>query len=176
MQLLTIPEAAAELGLTEKALRRRIEQGTLGSMRQGSRRMIPRTEVDRLRAELDFPSDPADVGKGQEAAGNPGNPTTELVVQLGKAVETVRVETERRVMAEYERDAAVERERSERQAREAAELEIVELRARVTQLEAPPAEDSPEVGEVGEAATVDGAEPERRAWWERMLGGRPPAS
>jgi excisionase family DNA binding protein len=179
VQLLTIPEAAAALGITEKAIRRRIEQGSLASIRRGNRRMIPQVEVDRVRDELDFPSDSDSVGKGQDSAGNTGNTTTALVEQLGRAIETVRDETEKRVNAERDRDAAIERELSERQAREAAEGEIVELRSRIVELEAiaeeplPASVETAEQSEAGEdrpAAVESSTEPQRRAWWQRMLG------
>ncbi len=165
MQLFTVPEAAAALGITEKAIRRRVEQGSLASIRRGNRRMIPRTEVDRVRDELDFPSAVSGVGKGHEASGNTGNTTMALVEQLGSAIETVRDETEKRVNAERDRDAAVERELSERQAREAAEGEVVELRARITQLEA--VADEP----VADESPVSTAP--RPVWWQRMIGGSP---
>jgi hypothetical protein len=181
VQLLTIPEAAAALGITEKAIRRRIEQGSLASIRRGNRRMIPQVEVDRVRDELDFPSDSDSVGKGQDSAGNAGNTTTALVEQLGRAIETVRDETEKRVNAERDRDAAIERELSERQAREAAEGEIVELRSRIVELEAiaeeplPASVETVEQSEAGEdrpAAVESSTEPQRRAWWQRMLRGQ----
>ena len=173
VQLVTIAEASEQSGLSEKAIRRRIEQGTLASIRRGSRRMIPQAEVDRLRDELDFPRNPGSVGNGEAGGGEAGNPTNALIVQLGKAVETVQAEVERRVNAERDRDAAVERERSERQAREAAEAEIVALRARVTQLQAGGGESGAEAGPVSDDAS--GLEPAaaapRREWWRRMLGG-----
>lgn len=174
VQLVTIAEASEQLGLSEKAIRRRIEQGTLASIRRGSRRMIPQAEVDRLRDELDFPSDPASVGNGERGGGETGNPTNALIAQLGKAVETVQAEVERRVNAERDRDAAVERERSERQAREAAEAEVVELRARVTQLQAVAEQGGAEADPVpadGEAEGEPAAVEPRREWWRRMLGG-----
>lgn len=174
VQLVTIAEASEQLGLSEKAIRRRIEQGTLASIRRGSRRMIPQAEVDRLRDELDFPSDPTSVGNGERGGGETGNPTNALIAQLGKAVETVQAEVERRVNAERDRDAAVERERSERQAREAAEAEVVELRARVTQLQAVAEQGGAEADLVpadGEAEGEPAAVAPRREWWRRMLGG-----
>ena len=168
MQLFTIAEASTQLGLSEKAIRRRIEQGSLASIRRGTRRMIPATEVDRLRDEVDFPDGEQVVGNGEYRRGGEGNPTTALIAQLGKAVETVRDETERRVNAERDRDAAMERERSEREAREAAEVEVVELRARVMQLQAIAESGGDEV--VDDAGLEpDASEPECRAWWQRML-------
>lgn len=112
--------------------------------------------------------------------------SVELVRQLGKAIEVVRDETEKRVNAEHERDAAVERERSERQAREAVEAELVEVRATVVQLQAQlegggeAADESPAmvdaIAEQDTSAPMPAApvaaEP-RTAWWRRMLGGSP---
>jgi excisionase family DNA binding protein len=171
VQLFTIAEASAQLGLSEKAIRRRIEQGSLASIRRGNRRMIPATEVDRLRDEVDFPDGEQVKGNGEYQRGGEGNPTTALIAQLGKAVETVRDETERRVNAERDRDAAIERERSEREAREAAEAEVVELRAHVMQLQATAEGGGDEVVDDAAGLDPDVVEPERRVWWQRMLGG-----
>lgn len=169
VELLTIAEASARIGLSEKAIRRRIEQGSLASIRRGNRRLIPVAEVERLQVELDFPMSAAGQGNGERSGGEAGNPTTALVEQLGRAVEVVQAETERRVNAERDRDAAIERERSERQAREAAEAEVVELRAVVLQLQAGG----------GESDDVPVDEPEgvpesARPWWKRIWEpGRP---
>lgn len=164
MQLLTIAEVSERLGLSEKAVRRRIEQGSLASIRRNNRRLVPLAEVERVRDELDFPTGEQAVGNGDVGGGGEGNATTALVVQLGKAVEVVQAETERRVNAERDRDAAIERERSERQAREAIEAELVELRAVVLQLQATP-ESDPEVGD-------DAVEPApRREWWRLWQAG-----
>ena len=177
VELLTIAEASARIGLSEKAIRRRIEQGSLASIRRGSRRLIPVAEVERLQVELDFPMAGAGSGNGERSGGEAGNPTTALVEQLGRAVEVVQVETERRVNAERDRDSAVERERSERQAREAAEAEVVELRARIMEMESvsddpvPATIEAVEQSEPGEGLPASADEAPRRAWWQRMLGG-----
>ena len=96
-----------------------------------------------------------------------------VAIVLADALARVEDATERRVNAERDRDAAVERERSERQAREAAEAEVVELRARVTHLEAIGDQGGAEAGPASDDAS--GLEPAaaapRREWWRRMLGG-----
>lgn len=166
MQLFTISEAAATLGITEKAIRRRIEQGSIASIRRGNRRLVPQVEVDRVRDEIDFPTDLGDEGKGQTSAGNAGNPTTVLVEQLGRAVEIVRDETERRVNAERDRDAAIERELSERQSREVAEGEIFALRARIVELETVTNEAEP----ITDASST---ESQGRAWRRLFASGTP---
>lgn len=45
-QYLTIQEAARASGLSEKAIRRRVERGTIESVVQGTRRVIPRSALD----------------------------------------------------------------------------------------------------------------------------------
>lgn len=50
-ELVSIDEAAERLNLSQKSLRRRIERGTLESVRRDGRRLIPLGEVERLAAE-----------------------------------------------------------------------------------------------------------------------------
>lgn len=51
VELVSIDEAAERLNLSQKSLRRRIERGTLESVRRDGRRLIPLGEVERLEAE-----------------------------------------------------------------------------------------------------------------------------
>ncbi len=65
-RLLTITEAAGETGLSQKALARRIERGTLRAVHdEQGRRVVPRTELDRAGL----------LGDGEE-----GSPGGELVL------------------------------------------------------------------------------------------------
>ena len=47
-RLLTVAEVAAETGLSKKAIRRRIERGTLVSVLRDGSRMVPRGALDSL--------------------------------------------------------------------------------------------------------------------------------
>jgi excisionase family DNA binding protein len=186
--LLTVAQAAQLLGITPEAVRRRIERGTLPSVRRGSRRMLSRVDVEYAAAQADGSTIPPTVsprvatnpgvgGSSTSGGGNRGieeSASTELVRLVSDALQRVEDATERRVIAETERDAAVERERSEREARQAAEAEIVALRAHLTQLQAPV-----ESGDVDPStaprseADGDEAEPVRNlVWWQRIWSAR----
>lgn len=61
--LLTVAQVAAETGLSKKAIRRRIERGTLVSVLRDGSRMVPRGALD----SLDLPEeDSTPEGKGGE--------------------------------------------------------------------------------------------------------------
>lgn len=47
-ELLTIPETAERLGITVKAVEKRIERGTIQSLRRDGRRVVPDAEVRRV--------------------------------------------------------------------------------------------------------------------------------
>ena len=169
VRLFSVAEAAKVVGMAEKALRRRIETGSVASVKQGSRRMIPEHEVDRLIAVEAI----ATSGHGQIPGGNSGTTSMDVIVRLSEAVqaastaassfgEMLETATEKRVNAERDRDAAVERARGESEARQAAEAEIVELRARVMQLEAP---SSVSISAPGADEVPSGS------WWQRMISG-----
>ncbi len=66
-RLLTVADAAAATGLSQKALRRRVDRGTLRAVHdEQGRRMLPRAEL--IRAEL------------LSQDGQPGRPGGELIV------------------------------------------------------------------------------------------------
>jgi excisionase family DNA binding protein len=51
-ELLSVAEAAQELGLTPPAIRRAIQRGLIAPVRlDGRTNLIPRTQVDKYRAE-----------------------------------------------------------------------------------------------------------------------------
>lgn len=174
VELLTVAQVAKLLGISEEAVRRRIERGTLPSLKRGRSRLIPRNAVDYALADptLGPQTDDAWVSvavgsDGGSERGTSETSSTELVRLVSDALETVKVEVEKRVNAERDRDAAVERERAEREAREAVELQLHELRAQL----AGPGVDaaSAQVDDAQGGGPVD--QSARRAWWVRMLGG-----
>lgn len=57
-QLVPIDEASQRLNLSPKSLRRRIERGTLESVRRDGRRLIPLGEIKRLESEAKSQSGP----------------------------------------------------------------------------------------------------------------------
>lgn len=65
-ELLTIPETAERLGITVKAVEKRIERGTIQSLRRDGRRVVPGAEVRRV----------VDQGKTQSAQAFPREGTT----------------------------------------------------------------------------------------------------
>ncbi len=90
-RLLTLAEAAAETGLSQKAIARRIERGSLRAVHDDrGRRVVPRTELQRA---------------GLLRAGNPGgeegNPDGELVIWRDLYE---RERQEREQLAERERE------------------------------------------------------------------------
>lgn len=197
-ELLTVAQAARRLGISEAAVRRRIERGTLASQRRGSKRLIPVSAVEYEAAQGDDATPTVEsLHRGSDTGGNRGmddSASTELVKLVAEALEKVEDATERRVLAEVDRDAAIERERTERAAREAAEAELVALRARVTELEAIAETISVGEGDADQPTTIDASEPDdvdelrqrlveleaaqetqpsARSWWQRMLGGNP---
>jgi hypothetical protein len=157
MKLYTVTEAAAETGLSTKAIRRRIEKETILSMVRNGRRLIPQSELDRIRAELGlegqsraaFPPDEDDEGMGGEWGSSGGMALEPIVRELAETrehVERLAREAEREKLT---REQAETREASEREAKEAAQAEALELRARTVELES-----------ALEAARVSQSEPE----------------
>lgn len=47
---LTIPEAAKELRISERSVARRVADGAIASVKIGSRRLIPASEIGRILA------------------------------------------------------------------------------------------------------------------------------
>ena len=143
MKLYTVDEAAAETGLSTKAIRRRIEKETILSMVRNGRRLIPQSELDRIRTELGlegqarsaFPSDETDEGTGGEWGSGGGTSLEPIVRELAETrehVERLAREAEREKIT---REQAELRESSERDAKEAAQAENLELKARTLELE-----------------------------------------
>lgn len=143
--LLTIPETAKALGLTAKAVEKRIERGTIQSLRREGRRVIPSGEITRLQtlAEQALPPIEQRVSPGGDA-----NPLTDLSAFLQR-LETLAAENGRfRALQEVAE--------SERQQ---LHVELFKTRAHVAELEAKLAE--------APTATAITAGPRRRTWWGR---------
>jgi excisionase family DNA binding protein len=144
MKLYTVPEVAAETGLSEKAIRRRIEKGSMISTNRGNRRLIPESELDRLRVELGaggsearaFPSSGGTSGQGNGGGESGGLALEPIVRELSETREHVERLAREAEREKVQREQAEERARSEQSAREAAQAEALELRARVQTLEA----------------------------------------
>lgn len=114
---LTVPEAAEQLGITEKAVRRRIERGTLPSvLGHDGKRRIPVQAVDTQHA-----SDPA----GDPLLGELVERLEHQASELGR----LRALTDGSERRERELVDELHRERADRQAAEARETEARERAA-----------------------------------------------
>lgn len=143
--LLTIPETAKALGLTAKAVEKRIERGTIQSLRREGRRVIPAGEITRLQtlAEQALPPIEQRVSPRGDA-----NPLTDLSAFLER-LETLAAENGRfRALQEVAE--------SERQQLHA---ELFKTRAHVAELEAKLTASS--------FKTLHSAAPRPR-WWQRQ--------
>lgn len=150
----TVTEAAQQLGITEKAVRRRIERGTLQSViGHDGRRRIPVTELDGDPGASPGPR-PADpgatppgnpVGQTPRRPGAPGNagqggvPPAELAPIFARMEELAAENGRLRALTEVADSTT-----------SAIELELHEARARIRELE---------------------AQQPRRRWWQRREPG-----
>ena len=158
---MTPAEAAQACGVSERVIRGRIERGTLRTVKRGGRVHI--ATVDLLAAgllpgETSRRTEPGSPSRGQET----GAP--DLVALLGETIRALQEAEAERGRLRGLLESAETKERAEQAARDAAQAEVLELRARVKQLEA----------QVDAPAPADGAslaEVAPRSWWQRMLGG-----
>lgn len=142
-ELLTIQEAAVELGLSRKAIARRIERGAIQSLKHGGRRLIPGAEVERVRkleSKREKPQSQADSPLvGAEPRGGSGVP--EFVEALERAhlenrelaVKVARLQllTEQAESTEQQLKEEIFRLRAElAQAESALEVDVVDARPR----------------------------------------------
>lgn len=155
----TIAQAAAQLGLTEGAVRSRIKRGTLASERVGGRVYV--------------------ILSSDEPPPNTGEPIDEPSVDLRQD----------RLIESYEaRIESLERQlEAEREAHGESRRIIAGLVQRIPELEAPPqsAQEAESVAEQSsrgkgmEEPAEDSTQPqsetaeptERRSWWRRIFGG-----
>lgn len=125
---MTIREAAEATGLTQKAIKRRVERGSLRSVLRDGRRLIPASEIERAGLAGDVVHAPQ--GPGSNGATPPG--LAELVAiierqatELAEAKLLTRQAESLSVVAEQERQRANE-----------LEAQLHELRAKLAQAEA----------------------------------------
>lgn len=151
-ELLTIAETAERLGLTVKAVEKRIERGTIQSLRNDGRRVIPLGEVVRLEAQAKHDAQRVFPLESRPLAGeSPVSP-----MDFSEYLE--RLET---LAAENGRFRALQ-EISE-STRQQLEEELHQARAQVRELEAK-LTDAEVVERAGEL--VAAAAPRAR-WWHR---------
>lgn len=130
---LTIREASAATGLSDKALHRRIARGTLRSVLRDGRRLIPATELLRSgllpsTSPMGYPSD--DGARYLPAGGTLGVSAVELLDRLqAQAVEI----GELRALTRESDTARLQAEQATARA-DALEVELFELRAKVAEI------------------------------------------
>ena len=156
---MTTAEAAQACGVSERTIRGRIERGKLRTVKRGGRVHI--ATVDLLEAGL------LPVGEDRATPGTPsrGRETgqTDVVALLAETMRALREADEERGRLRGLLESAEAKERLERASVEAAQAEVMQLRAKVQELEARQVADTPD------ASTR--AENERPSFWMRMLGG-----
>ncbi len=144
---LTLRQAAARLGVSESAIRKRVERGTLRSDKgsDGRRYVYLDTGADTV----------ADEGADTSATGERGALIAELRAHNGTLRE--QLEAERQAHAEARRllAATLERIPPQLEARESPQT----------------ARDAPE-GASPHSATAGSQEGAQRPWWRRIFGGR----
>lgn len=139
MRTLTVSEAATLTRTTPKAIRRRMERGTLRSvLGPDQRRRIPLSELERAGLLAPNGASP----QGHEGQGHPGASPQGPVAgvldagQILARLEALAAENGRLRVLE-ERAGSLERElEAERDARQRVEQELFASRARVTELDA----------------------------------------
>jgi excisionase family DNA binding protein len=133
-RLLTVAEVAEATGLSARGVQGRIARGSLRSLRQGDRRMVPRSEVDRLIAATGTPR----VAAGQLHDGD----TREVVLDLIERVQQLASENgelrARALLSERTQDAEGVREAQLEAEAERLRNELHEAHARIAALEAQP--------------------------------------
>lgn len=136
-RVVTVERAAELSGLTPKAIRRRVERGSLAAVVRDGRRMIPVAEL--LRAELVAAGDDGEL-RSAHASTPPGAPHGESAALVAELVARIDAQGRELGEARAELRALPARVDAERQAREAAEAELHEARAAVRRAEAEAAE------------------------------------
>lgn len=160
---MTPKEAAERCGISERSIRGRIERGTLRVVKRGGRVHI--ATVDLLAAGL-LPEDTPESEQRAERA-EPGSPSrgkgngqnansSDVVALLGETIRALQASEAEAGRLRGLLESAEAKERQEVTATETAHAEVVELRARIQELE---------------RQAVPVALPDSRAWWQRIIGG-----
>jgi len=163
---MTPKEAAESCGISERSIRGRIERGTLRVVKRGGRVHI--ATVDLLAAGL-LPADAPNVPESENRAerAEPGRPargqgngqnanSPDVVALLGETIRALQASEAEAGRLRGLLESAEAKERREVQATETAHSEVVELRARVQELQ---------------AQIIPAMPPDSRPWWERMFSG-----
>ena len=134
---LTIREAAAATGLSDKALHRRIARGTLRSVLRDGRRLIPATEL--LRSGLLPSTSPMSYPSGDGLLHLPAGGTLGVsAVELLDRLQAQAVEIGELRALTLGADSARLRAEQETARADALAVELFKLRAEVADLQAPP--------------------------------------
>ena len=169
---MTPTEAAQACGVSERAIRGRIERGSLRHTKRGGRIFIATTDL--LAAGL-LPESPARADSGTTTRGHSAGRDTgqaDLVALLGETVRALQEAEAERGRLRGLLESTEARERSEREAAEAAQEEIVRLRAKVMELEAQAAQEAETApAEPEPVQDIVASGDQARPWWKRMLGG-----
>ncbi len=129
MSELTVAQVAALVGVSEKAVRSRVARGTIRSTVTDGRRVIPESEVRRAWPECS-PDSPA-IAQTTDAA-----PAVDAVADLVARVDALAAQVEdQRQAAERAESAHAAALDAETRRCAALEMQIIELRARVAELE-----------------------------------------
>jgi len=145
METYTLREAAAATGMSQEALRKRVDRGTVRSVKRDGVRRIPRSELERAGLRIGEPAEASEVVR--ELTDTIRRQEQELVAlrALPERVEEVRRESQQE---------AAQRANAERRAEEAEAFAAAEAQAR----------QSVEARAESEAQ----AAAEARAWQERV--------
>ena len=160
---MTPKEAANSCGISERSIRGRIERGTLRVVKRGGRVHI--ATVDLLAAGLlpaDAPNAPesenrAEPGRPARGQGNGQNAnSSDVVALLGETIRALQASEAEAGRLRGLLESAEAKERQEVAATETAHAEVVELRARVQELQ---------------AQIVPVMPSDSQPWWQRMISG-----
>jgi len=165
MDKLTVPEAAARLGMSENALRKRIQRGTIEHDKDEDGRVFVYLSPETSPTMTDQADDQA-TGQATNQVDDRAGDQPRLIERLENEVEYLRREVEDWKDESRRKDAI-----------------IMTMAQRIPELEAPTEEASPEPRESPETGSdlSPGVDPqgedagretgESRPWWKRWFGG-----
>lgn len=155
-ELLTVAETADRLGITVKAVEKRIERGTIQSLRKDGRRVVPVSEVARVEELSLSAKGPTSQGFPREGTGFPGGDLSGVLARL----EALAAENGRfKALHEVSEQRAQEAEQRAEIERRRVEEQLFEANAKIQQLEAQLAERS--------VAVLDEPSTGAKRWWRR---------
>lgn len=172
-RVLPLRDAAAHVGISEKALRRRVERGSLASLRVDGRMAVRVADLYAagLRPVGDTTVDtgyatPRGTSAHQATRGDHGGDSSAIVVLVAQIAE--QAETIGRMRVLTERAESTERELvAEREARLRLEASYVEERARAEAAEAHARQLEEQLAAAVTVTDPVADPPRRRRFWER---------